>query len=96
MVVKRVKVLSAGKVLGALYALLGLIIGASTALFSLLGAAGSSDGMGAALGGVFVGVGSIIFLPLLYGLLAFVGGLISAALYNLVSGFIGGIEIEVE
>lgn len=44
MVVKKFGVLSAGKVLGALYALLGLIVGAFTALFSLLGAAiGAAD-----------------------------------------------------
>ncbi len=48
MVVRKFGVLSAGKVLGALYALLGLVVGAFTVLFSLLGAAigaaGSTDG----------------------------------------------------
>ncbi len=102
MVVKKFGVLSAGKVLGALYALLGLIIGAFTALFSLLGAAigaagaESTEGAGAALGGVFIGVGSIIFFPLFYGILGFIGGLLSAFLYNLIAGLIGGVKIELE
>jgi hypothetical protein len=84
MVVRRVGALSLGKVLGAVYALLGLIIGAFFALFSVLGsllgvAVGGSDTQGAeALFGVLFGVGSIIFLPIFYGILGFIGGLITA------------------
>lgn len=77
MVVKRFGVLSVGKILGTVYALLGLVIGAFTALFSLLGAAigaADPDASGAILGGVFVGVGSIILFPLFYGVLGFTGG----------------------
>jgi hypothetical protein len=85
-----------------LYALLGLIIGAFTALFSLLGAAigaagaESTEGADAALGGVLIGVGSIIFFPLFYGILGFIGGLLSAFLYHLIPGLIRGIKIELE
>ena len=39
MMVRRVGVVSLGKVLGVLYALLGLIVGALFAIISLLGAA---------------------------------------------------------
>jgi hypothetical protein len=72
--------LSLGKVLGAAYALLGLIIGALFALFSVLGsllgvAVGGPDAQGSdALIGLLFGVGSIIFLPLFYGILGFIGG----------------------
>ena len=94
MTVKRIGPMSCGKVLGGLYGLLGLIAGGILSLFSLVGASigGSDQGM-LAVGG---GVGSIIILPLFYGVLGFIGGVISAALYNLVAGMFGGIEIEVQ
>lgn len=98
MEIKRIGVLSVGKVFGVLYALFGLIFGAIFALFSLLGAAtGAANSQGSeALVGLVFGLGSVIFLPLFYGVLGFIFGLISALLYNGVARLIGGIEIEVE
>ena len=98
MVIRRVGVLSLDKVLGVLYELLGLIVGALFAIVSLLGAAvgvansQSSD----AFAGLLFGVGSVIFLPIFYGVLGFVFGLIGALLYNGIARIIGGIEIELE
>lgn len=46
--------------------------------------------------GLLFGVGSVIFLPIFYGVLGFVFGLLTALLYNLVARFVGGIEVEVE
>jgi len=87
MTLKRIGVLSCGKVLGALYALLGLIIGGIYALFALLFAViggstaqESGDALAGGAFGVLFGVGSIILFPIIYGLLGFVGGLISALL----------------
>jgi hypothetical protein len=45
---------------------------------------------------VLFGVGFIIFLPIFYGILGFIGGLITAWTYNLVARFAGGLEIELE
>ena len=42
------------------------------------------------------GVGAIIFLPLFYGVMGVVLGAISAGLYNLIAGMLGGIEVETE
>jgi hypothetical protein len=42
------------------------------------------------------GVAMLIFLPILYGVAGFVFGAIAAAVYNLIAGIVGGIEIEVE
>jgi hypothetical protein len=95
-VLKRVGVLSCGKIAGVLYALIGLIAGAFMALFSLVGAGlAASSGSGDAWGALF-GVGAVIILPILYGVLGFIGGLITAFLYNLIAGWIGGIEIELQ
>ena len=38
----------------------------------------------------------MIFMPILYGILDFVFGLIGALLYNGIARVIGGIEIEIE
>jgi hypothetical protein len=43
-----------------------------------------------------IGIFMIIGIPLLYGFLGFLGGLIGAALYNFVAKRIGGLEIEIE
>jgi hypothetical protein len=38
----------------------------------------------------------IILLPVFYGVMGFVFGIIGAVLYNLVAGWIGGFEVEIE
>lgn len=92
-VVKRVGVFSVGKVMGVLYAIVGLILGGVISLSVLLGAAasGSHEGIPAAI----FGAGAIVIIPLLYGSLGLIGGIIMAALYNLVASIIGGVEVEI-
>ena len=86
--VKKIGVLSLAKILGLLYAIFGLIIGALFALFPLIGF--SADETGA-----FFGTASIILFPILYGIMGFIGGLITAFFYNLIAGKIGGLEVEI-
>jgi len=95
MVVKRVVPLSVAKVAGTLYAFLGLIFGA---LFSLIAITGglASEQSGAGMFGAIFGVGAIIIAPILYGAMGFVMSLIMAAIYNLVAGMVGGVEIDVQ
>lgn len=98
MIIQRIGVLSAAKILAATYAALGLLFGALVSLASLLGAAaafGQNQGAGGAFGMLF-GVGAIIILPLFYGTIGFIGGAIGAFIYNLVAGVVGGIELDVE
>ena len=98
MVLKQVGALSCGKVLGILYALIGLLVGAVLSLVSIVGVAiGSAGGesLEAYLGMLF-GVVAIVAMPLLYGGMGFISGLIGAALYNLVAGFVGGLEVELQ
>ena len=94
MVIRRIGVLSAAKVSGALYALMGLFLGAIFSLFSLLGsmmALGTDEN---AFFGLIFGVGAIIVMPIFYGGLGAITAAIGALLYNLIAGTLGGLEIE--
>ena len=88
---------SVAKVAFVLYGVLGLIFGAFFAAVSLLGAGlGAAHGEESALLGAAFGVGAVILLPLLYGGLGAVMGLFMAWLYNIVAGFVGGVEVRTE
>jgi hypothetical protein len=41
-----------------------------------------------------MGVGSIIFFPIMYAVFGFIGGAIQSLLYNLAAKYTGGLEIE--
>ncbi|MCK4553525.1 hypothetical protein KAU19_00995 [Candidatus Parcubacteria bacterium] len=92
--IKKIKALSLGKILGIMYAIMGLIFGGLVTVFAILGNAlfASKDNYG----GVLFGIGAIIFLPIMYGFFGFVFGVISGWLYNLATKWVGGLEIEFE
>jgi hypothetical protein len=97
MVIKRVNPISAAKIGGVLYALLGLVIGACISIFGLLfsGAmAAASDQPNSSIYGMAFGMGAIVIMPIVYGVIGFVMTLISAALYNVASKITGGVEID--
>jgi hypothetical protein len=93
MVLKKIGVLSAAKVSGVLYGVIGLIAGVFFSVFSLFIPAQESSDL---IFKLMFGVGGIIFLPILYGVMGVVAGLIGAALYNLIASTIGGLELELE
>ena len=90
---KRVAPLSAGKVLALLYGVMGLIF----IPFFLLMTAMTSQ-LPPAQRGIFalVGTGFAVAMPLFYAAIGFVGGVVSAAIYNVAAKWVGGIEVEVE
>ena len=100
--VKRIAPLQAGKMLGVLYACMGLIfmpifmLAAAAGAFAqhAQGAQASSTAPGAVVAGIMFGMG--LFMPVIYGVMGFIFGVIGAAIYNLVARWIGGIEVEVE
>ena len=94
MEVKRIGVLSVGKVMGAMYVVIGLILGGLLSLFALAGGGAGPNGPAGPAPAALFGAAAIIILPLLYGVLGFIGGIITGALYNLVASTIGGIEME--
>lgn len=100
MIVKRIGVLSLAKVMAILYGGIGLVAGLVFSFFALLGTAfgaafQETTGPEAFFGAIF-GVGAVVLLPLLYGFMGFLGGLLSAALYNLAARIVGGLELDVE
>lgn len=97
MIIRRVGVFSAAKIAGALYGLIGLLFGALFSLISVIGgAAAMSQGAEDGAMGMLFGVGAVILFPLFYGIIGAIFAAISAAFYNIIAGFVGGLEIEVE
>ena len=95
MVVNRVGPLSLAKISGVLYAILGLVFGAFISGISMMGLFGGDDADGGGPMAMMFGAAAIVLLPLFYGCLSFVMTLIMAALYNLVAGWVGGVELDI-
>jgi hypothetical protein len=92
-VVKSVGVLSVAKIMGMIYACMGLVF---APFFLLVGLMGSAVGQrNSPLAGIF-GIGFALFMPVLYGVLGFIAGLLGALLYNLFAKWVGGFELELE
>jgi hypothetical protein len=101
MILKRVGVFSLAKILGTLYALLGLIVGGFFTIFAVLGisleaASGSSGAGPSGFEGMVFGVMGLFFFPIMYGVMGFIGGLIMGILFNVVVGLVGGLELTLE
>jgi uncharacterized protein involved in cysteine biosynthesis len=47
------------------------------------------------LAGIF-GIGIAVLFPMLYGVIGFIAGLIGALFYDLLAGWVGGLELEME
>jgi len=96
MVLKSIGVMSAAKVVGVLYAVMGLLMGlVFGTLFSLIPAMSADADMPRWLAPMF-GFGAIVFMPIVYGVMGFVGGAIAALIYNGLAGVIGGLELRLE
>jgi hypothetical protein len=91
--VKRIAPLQAGKMLGLLYGILGLII---IPFFLIMSVFASQLPAQQRVGMMAFGAGFAVFVPVIYGAIGFIFGALTAAIYNLVAKWIGGIEVEVE
>ena len=83
--IRRFGVGQTAKVVAVLYALMGLVF----VPFILLVGMFSPKETG-------VGMGLAIAMPILYGVCGFIFTAIGCALYNLVAGWVGGVEVELE
>ena len=82
---KRIGPVSFAKIHGLIMGLFGIIIGALYGIIAMVAPTASP-----------LGLFGIILFPIAYGLLGFLGGLLGAALYNLASKWVGGLEIEIK
>jgi hypothetical protein len=88
--IKKIGILSVGKI-GLFFGIvLGLVLGLVAALVSNY----ASSTLTAQAGLGAYGWWSLIIFPVLYGILYFIGGVIGAALYNLFASWVGGVKIE--
>jgi hypothetical protein len=101
--IKKLGILSVAKMSGLMYFVLSLLISIPYGLIIIFIALSASSSLGRQNGGFMVGGGGVVFglvimiaLPIIYGLIGFVFGVISALVYNIFAGMVGGIEIEVE
>jgi hypothetical protein len=86
--IQRIAPLQLGIVLAVLYGVLSLIAVPFILIASLAGAK-AHGGLAPFGGGMIVA----ILIPFLYAALGFIGGIITAAIYNLIASWTGGIEL---
>ena len=100
--IRKLGILSVAKIYAVMMLIISLLIsipyGLIIIIISLTGAGNVGGQKAFALGGggVILGLGIMIGLPIMYGIMGFIGGALSALIYNIFAGFVGGIEIEVE
>jgi hypothetical protein len=69
-----------------------LIFGALMSLLAMGGMMYSGPG-----GNAFIfGIGTVIVFPVIYGIMGFISGVLIGLFYNFISGYTGGMEMEVE
>ncbi|MEA2723848.1 MAG: hypothetical protein QOH59_1619 [Gemmatimonadales bacterium] len=83
--IRRFGVGQTAKVVGVLYALIGVVL----VPFVLIAGMYSPNKTG-------LGAGFALAIPILYGVLGFITTAIGCAIYNLVAGLVGGIEVELD
>jgi hypothetical protein len=82
--IRRFGVAQTAKILGLLYAFMGLLL---IPIFLYLNTFSPEGGFGPLF---------LLAVPLLYGLLGFIMTAIGCALYNLVASWVGGIEVQLD
>ena len=80
-----------GLIIGVIYGLIFIIMGASMAAI-----APREEAAFGGVSSVAIGIIMMIAIPLFYGILGFIVGLIVALIYNAMAGVIGGVKFELE
>ena len=99
--IRRMGVLSCAKIYSITLAAMGLILGVIYGLiFMVVGGAmmagGGRDSGMAGGSSIVIGLVMMIAIPVFYGVIGFVGGIIGALVYNVAAGVVGGLELELE
>jgi hypothetical protein len=83
--IRRFGVGQTAKVFGLLYAIVGLVFVPIFAMVATFAPRESTGGLG---------LGFAVAMPVLYGIMGFISAAIGCAIYNVVAGWVGGIEVE--
>ncbi len=99
--IKSLGILSVAKMYAILCFLMSLIIAIPYGIIIMIfgaamGTSGQEGAGGVAAGGIVGGLMIMVLLPIVYAIIGFIGGIIMAAIYNLVANVVGGIEMELE
>lgn len=94
-VLNRIEPVSAGKMYGGTIALFGGLIGLLYAgVLVLMGLVMATEDAAAGIGMMVGGIAVVLFIPIFYGMFGFIGGLILAFIFNMVSGWVGGLKVQ--
>ncbi|MCR9201876.1 MAG: hypothetical protein NXI04_24795 [Planctomycetaceae bacterium] len=88
---RRVGILSVAMFAGTAAAAMALIFALMLMMFAGVGLAG---GNALTPAGVGAGVGFVVFAPIMYGIMGFIGGAVNAVIYNVIAEITGGIRME--
>ncbi len=95
---KSIEPISLAKISGLGYAAMGLLIIPFMFIAPFLMASAPATGEDAIPKGLMIGmaVGFALAMPVIYGAIGFIFGLISGFVYNLIAKWVGGIEVDIE
>ncbi|GAC1359361.1 MAG: hypothetical protein NVSMB31_19720 [Vulcanimicrobiaceae bacterium] len=88
---KNINPIQCGIVLAVMYAFLGIVFVVLMAPFMALMATMHLGGQGNPASSL--GFAGLLIFPIIYGVLGFISGILSAFIYKLVAGWTGGVEI---
>jgi hypothetical protein len=91
--IKRINVLSLGKLLAAINAVLGLIQGGLVTIGSMMG---TDMSQGQIPANSLIQQFAIIYFPVLYAVGGFIGGVLTAFIFNNAVKFLGPLEVDLE
>ena len=92
-ILKRIAPASAFKVGLVTYGILGLVLGSLCTAIAFAGVQFAPHAHLPVAGRV--GIFAVILCPLIYGLIGGIGAVIGAAIYNLASDWVGGLEVDI-
>ena len=92
--IKRIGLFSFAKIQTILMAIMGLILGLFDLALSLYSGIDVFPSIQTIAVTGMMGAWAVIFLPILYAILGFLFGFFGAMIYNLLSRYVGGVEIE--
>jgi hypothetical protein len=90
---KRIAPLKAGIMLAIVYGILSLVF---IPFFLMMTAVASRLPPTQRVGMLALGAGFAVFLPVLYAVFGFLGGVVSAFIYNVAAKWVGGMEFDIE